>query len=281
MNQPATQREKADALRDLHAHPPALVLVNAWDAASARIVEQAGCRAVATSSSSMSWSLGFPDGESVGRDAFLADVRRITQAVSVPVTVDYLAGFGLTIDDLAASVRDLLTTGAVGLNIEDTTGDPARPFYTVEEQVARIRTVREVAEVTGVPLVINARTDVYARPGGPEDARLSEAIRRVNAYRAAGADCLLVLGAVDEPVIDRLVREATGPLNVLAGPRTPSVGRLAELGVARISTGGGPGGAAYGTLREVAREVLERGTFETIATRAIPHGEMNRLFMEG
>ena len=280
MSLPATQREKAMAFRDLHEHPPTLVLVNAWDAASARIVEQAGCRAIATSSASLAWGLGYPDGEDVGRNEVLTVVRRITQAVSVPVTVDYVSGFGRTTDELAASIRDLIGTGAVGINLEDATHDPNRPLYTVAEQVERIRVVRTAAEAAGVPLVINARTDAYHLPGVPPEQRLDESIRRIQAYREAGADCLLVLGVVEDAEIGRVAREARGPVNVLAGPRTPPVGRLSELGVARVSTGGGPGAAAYGLLRRVAREVLERGTFDAIAEHAISHGDMNRLFTE-
>lgn len=280
MSLPTTQGEKAAAFREFHRHPPTLVLVNAWDAASARIVEQAGCRAVATSSASLAWALGYPDGEDVGRDEVLAVVRRITRAVSVPVTVDYVSGFGRTTDDLAASIQDLIGTGAVGINLEDATHDQSKPLYTVAEQVERIRAVRAAAESTGVPLVINARTDAYHLPGVPPEQRLDESIRRLNAYRQAGADCLLVLGVVEDAEIGRVVREARGPVNVLAGPRSPSVGRLTELGVARVSTGGGPGAAAYGLLRKVAREVLDDGTFTTIAEHAIAHGDMNRLFTE-
>lgn len=275
---PMTQREKAEIFRAYHTQPPILVLANAWDAASARIVEAAGYRAVATSSASLAWALGYSDGESAPRDEVLAAVHRITRVVNIPVTVDFVSGYGRTPDEVHGSIAALLSTGAVGLNIEDSRQGGPRPLYSIEEQVERIKSVRAAGDAASVPIVINARTDAYRRLAAGEHERLDESIRRLNAYREAGADCLFMLGTHDAATIERLVREVPGPINVLANPGLPAVPELAALGVARVSTGGGPGAAAYGLLRRVANELAEQGTYSAIAEFAISHDDMDRLF---
>lgn len=273
-----TQREKAIALREMHNNPPMLVLCNAWDAASARVVELAGFRAIATTSGGVAFTLGYPDGEYAPRDDVLAGLKHIVDTVSIPVTCDFISGYGRTIDELTDSIRALIATGAVGLNFEDATHDPAQPLYSLEDQVERIKAVRAAAEEAGVPLVINARTDVLRFDLYPEEQRLTEAIRRANAYRAAGADCLLALGARDAATIGRLAREIDGPINVLAGPGTPAVPELAALGVARVSVGTSPMLATLGLLRKIAEEISERGTYTTISEFAISHAEGNQMF---
>lgn len=276
-----SQSEKAELFRSLHVPSHPLVLVNAWDAASARVVELAGFPAVATTSSGVANALGYPDGEFVSRDEVLAVVRRITRVVSVPVSVDYVAGYGHTPDEVAESIRLLLEAGAIGLNIEDSTGDPARPLYSIEEQVTRLQAVRAAGEAAGVPIVINARTDALFTKSLPEAERLPEAIRRVQAYRAAGADCVLVLGARDAEAIRQIVQAVDSPVNVLAGPAAPPIPELAKLGVARVSIGGGAALATLGLLRQIAQELKEQGTYSKIAEYALTHAEGNAMFREG
>jgi 2-methylisocitrate lyase-like PEP mutase family enzyme len=276
------QPEKAAAFRALHDRSRILVLPNAWDAASARVFEAAGFPAVATTSAGLAWSLGYPDGEQVGRDEMVAALGRIAGRVAVPVTADVEAGFGSTPEEVGDTVRLVLAAGAVGVNLEDGTRSPARPLVDPALHVDRIQAARAVAEAVGVPLVINARTDVYLAGVGEVGERFDHAVRRANAYRAAGADCLFVPGVRDTATIGRLVRALDGPLNVLAGPGCPAVPELRELGVARVSVGSGPMVATLTLLRRLAEELAGPGTYTAFTGPAIvPYPEWNRLLAEG
>jgi 2-methylisocitrate lyase-like PEP mutase family enzyme len=254
----------------MHHSPSILVLPNAWDAASARIFEDAGFGAIATTSAGIANSLGYPDGERVPPAEMLDAVRRITRAVSVPVTADLEAGYG----DPAATSRDLIEAGGIGLNLEDAVG---REVRDASEHVERIRAVRRVAQETGVPLVINARTDVYLREWGAPESRFDESVRRANLYLEAGADCAFVPGYCDADLIGRLAKAIRGPLNILALPGTPPVAELQRLGVARVSTGSGPMRATTALTRTIARELKDRGTFTAFTENAISYVDLNRL----
>jgi len=181
-----TQQARAAALRALHQGPSPLLLPTAWDVVSARLFEEAGCRALGTTSAGIAATLGYPDGERVPRDELLAVVRRIARAVAVPVTADIEAGYGDTSAAVARTARAVIAAGAVGVNLEDGTGDPEQPLTDSAAQVAKIRTVREVAAAAGVPLVVNARTDVYWLAVGDAHGRFAAAVERLRAYRAAG-----------------------------------------------------------------------------------------------
>jgi len=215
-----TLQSKAETFRSLHGGGRILVLPNAWDVASARIVEAAGARAIATTSAGVANVLGYTDGERIPRDLMMAAAARIVRSVDLPVTVDAEAGYGRRPEDAAETARQVIAAGAVGMNLEDGTGDLSDPLFEVEQQVARIRAVREVA-ANDVPFVLNARVDVFLAAIGEPESRFQEAVRRANAYRDAGADCLFVPGVTDAKVIEELVRAIQGPLNVLAGPGTP------------------------------------------------------------
>ncbi|MGZ6125285.1 MAG: isocitrate lyase/PEP mutase family protein, partial [Myxococcales bacterium] len=220
----ATQRERAEQLRRLHGGPGLLVLPNAWDVASARVIEAAGARAVATSSAGVAWALGYPDGQRISRDEMLDMVRRIAAAVAVPVTADVEAGYGDTAEAAAATASAVVAAGAVGMNLEDAGEGGA--LLPRDLQLGRVRAVRAAAGAAGaagVPLVLNARTDAFAAPALAGEARTAEAIRRGNAFLAAGADCVFVPFVSDREVIARLAKEIRGPLNVLAGPASPAL----------------------------------------------------------
>jgi 2-methylisocitrate lyase-like PEP mutase family enzyme len=268
-------REKAEALRRLHAGPRALILANAWDVASARLVEVAGYPAIATSSAGVAFALGYPDGQRISRAEMLDMVRRIARAVKVPVTADVEAGYGTTAQAAAETARGVAAAGAVGMNLEDT-GEGGR-LLPVELQVERVRAARAAGDTAGVPLVINARTDAFGVDDVADDRRPEEAVRRANAYLRAGADCAFVPFVADRAVIGRLAREIQGPLNVLGTPGSPPVAELERLGVRRISIGGGLARAAYGRARQVAIEVKEKGTFEALRESAISFAELQRL----
>jgi len=263
----------ADFLKH-HFGPRILVLPNVWDVASARIVESAGFRAIATSSAAIANSLGYPDGEHIPRDEMLAVVARIAAKVQIPVSADLEAGYG----EVRKTARALVEAGAVGLNFEDGTEDLAEPLEGIEEQVERIKQIRRVGDDLGVHIVINARTDVYLAQVGEPASRFEHAVGRLKAYRQAGADCLFAPGVEDAKTIGKLVNAVDGPLNVLAGPRTPPVAELERLGVARVSFGSWPARASLGFFRQFLGELRERGTFAGLGDLAIPFAEMNKLF---
>jgi 2-methylisocitrate lyase-like PEP mutase family enzyme len=207
-----------------------------------------------------------------------AAVERIARAVRVPVTADIESGFGQTPKEVGENVRAMLEAGAVGVNLEDGTGEDASPLAPISLHSERIRTAREAGTAAGVDLVINARTDVYLDAVGEPATRFDEAVRRVNAYRKVGADCLFVPGVTDAETIERLVAAIDGPLNVLATSATPPVRELQRLGVARVSLGSAPMRATLGLLRRIARELHGTGTYDALTKGALTYPEANRLF---
>jgi 2-methylisocitrate lyase-like PEP mutase family enzyme len=272
-----TQKSKAALLRKLHHGPRILVLPNAWDAASAAVFETAGFPAIATTSGGVANSLGYPDGENVPRDEMVGAIRRIACSVAIPVTADIEAGYGRKPKDVAATVKAVIAAGAVGINLEDGTKDARKPLREIEEQVERIRAAREAARRSGVAIVINARIDTYLRQVGDESERLDHTARRARAYFEAGADGVFPIGFYDETTIAALARAIDGPVNVIVGPATPTISRLQELGVARVSFGSAPMRAAMGTARRFATELLSQGTCASLFEAQIGGGELNKM----
>ena len=176
MNQ-AEQASKAEAFRALHRGPRLLLMANAWDAITARLFEAEGFAAVATTSGGVSWALGYPDGEAAPWDEVVGQTARIARAVAVPVTADIEAGFGDTPEAVGRSIGDIIRSGAVGVNLEDGLRSGTPPIRSVEDATARIRAAREAARAAGVPIVINARTDVYIKNLGDEQSRFDEVYR--------------------------------------------------------------------------------------------------------
>ena len=199
-----SQREQAEGFRRLHREAGILVLPNAWDVITARLIESAGFAAIATSSAGIAWALGYADGERISRGEMLAVVRRIASSVSVPVTADMEAGYGTTPEAAAETARGVVAAGAVGLNLEDGTPDGRLVDVTLHQD--RIRAVREAGKASGVQLVINARTDAFEVKEWSPAERLTAAVRRANAYRAAGADCLFVPHVSDAATIGHLAK---------------------------------------------------------------------------
>ena len=270
-------RAKAETLRALHVPGRPLVLVNAWDAATASVMERAGAAAVATSSAAAANALGYPDGELIGRDRMLSAVAAIAAAVTVPVTADMEAGYGDDPQDAAATARGVIEAGAVGLNLEDTAGGDPAALLPVERFVDKIAAVREVAADSAVPLVLNARTDVFIGEVGEPAARLEHAVARGRAYLAAGADCVFVPAVTDPGLIATLVRELGGPVSVLATSASPPLPELARLGVARISVGSGPYRAALALAARIAAAAYEQEDLEPLNAEQLPFGELQAL----
>jgi len=271
----AEQAAKAEAFRALHRAPPLLLMANAWDAVTARMFEAEGFAAVATTSGGVSWALGYADGEAAPWDEVVAQTARIARAVKVPVTADIEAGFGATPDAVGRSIADIIGTGAVGVNLEDGLHGPT-PMRTVDDAVARIRAARAAANDAGVPIVINARTDLYLKQIGDEASRFDEAVARGRAYLAAGADCFYPITLRDSGTIGRLVQALKAPININVRAGWPSVAQLEALGVARVTTATQLTLIALAATREVAREIKATGRFDSI-NPAIGHPEMQQL----
>jgi len=271
-----TQIDKAVDFRLRHRGIGVLVLPNAWDVASARIFEEAGFPAIATTSAGIAFSLGYPDGQRISREEMIARIGRIARAVKVPVTADIEWGYGSTAEEIARTTREVIEAGAVGMNLEDTSGRADQPLLTLEKALEKIKAVRETAASLRVPLVVNARTDVYLLEGGNPDADYAETVRRLVAFRDAGADCVFAPGLKDAATIGRLVKDVACPLNILAVPGTPSIAELEKLGVARVSVGSGFMRATLGALRTMAEELKNAGTYSGMAG-GIPYKDWNAI----
>jgi len=270
------QTNKAIQFRQLHRGPGVLILPNAWDVASARIFEEAGFPALATTSAGIAFSLGYPDGQRIPREEMLARIGRIARAVHVPVTADVESGYGSSPEDAAKTTRELIQAGVAGMNLEDASGRRDQPLADLQLAVEKIKAAREAAMQLHAQIVVNARTDVYLLPGGNPDADYSEALRRLLAFRDAGADCVFAPGLKDADTIGRLVKAVECPLNILAGVGTPSIPELEKLGVARVSVGSGPMRATLGLLRRIAEELKTSGTYSAMEG-AVHYAEVNKL----
>ena len=270
------QSKKAELLRKLHHGPRILILPNAWDVISARMIEDLGFPAVATTSAGVAAVLGYPDGQRAPRKEMLEFVARIAHAVTVPVTADMEAGYGTTPAEMAEMAREVVAAGVVGLNLEDVTGDDESSQVKLELQVEKIAAIREASASAGVPLVINARTDIYLMPIGPAETRFDRTVERLRAYREAGADCVFAPGIREAETIGKLVRALDAPLNILL-PGGAGVSELEKLGVARASLGSGTARAALGTARKIAKALLEYRNHTEYFEGAVPYDEVNRL----
>jgi 2-methylisocitrate lyase-like PEP mutase family enzyme len=245
------ENSKAARLRALHVPGRPLVAPNAWDAASAQIIERAAFPAISTSSNAIAGCLGWEDGETAPVEAMLTSASQIARSVAVPVTIDFERGYGLAPEEL---VERFALTGAVGLNLEDSkprTGE----MIEIDDQVDFVRAVRAAAEAADLDLVINARTDSFLRQIGSSKDQLSASIDRGNRYLEAGADCVYPLGAGDPAVIGVLAAAIRGPVNVACGVQAPPIADLAALGVARVTFGPGLQRFVYTSLEN---DVLPR-----------------------
>ncbi|WP_433796211.1 isocitrate lyase/PEP mutase family protein [Actinoplanes sp. CA-252034] len=255
-------------------HDRPLVLPNAWDAAGAAVMAHAGAPAIATTSGGISWSQGRSDGEGLTREQMADAVRRIVEAVDVPVTADMEGGYGPDPADVAATVRAAIDAGAVGINLEDSR--PGRGLLSPEHQAARIRAGRAAAEQAGVPaFVLNARTDVFLLDAGKSAVDVAE---RARAYIEAGADGLFVPGLLDLRALATLAASISVPVNAMTGPGGPSVRELAEAGVRRVSVGTAIAQAAYGLVDRATRELIDTGAWSTWAP-GLPYPRMNGLLI--
>jgi 2-methylisocitrate lyase-like PEP mutase family enzyme len=261
---------KAEDLLNLH-QGSGFVLPNAWDAGSARILEQVGFPAIATTSAGIAWSLGVPDGGALDRDTMLDHIGRIVAAVSVPVTADLESGYGITATDVGSTVADAVALGAVGANLEDVASDG---LFDVDEAADRIGAARDAAPPG--TFVLNARTDTYLTRAATDP--FDETVVRTTRYLEAGADCVFVPGVVEADEIGRLAAAIPGPLNIVAGlANTIDARTLFGLGVKRVSLGGSLARAMLSGLERAGHELLDGGTLGFLDD-VISYADLQRRF---
>jgi 2-methylisocitrate lyase-like PEP mutase family enzyme len=251
-------------------HDGLLILTNVADATGARIVEQLGCKAVATSSAAVAWAHGYPDGNALPLERLISTVESIARVISVPLTVDIEAGYSDDLARVAEVIDAVIAAGAVGINIEDGASPP-------ELLAHKIEIARQVAERRQVRLFINARTDVYLKGLVPAEDRVAETLRRAALYQAAGADGLFAAGVTAEYEIAALCQGTSLPVNVLGLPGLPSLDELKALGVRRLSAGSGIAEFLYGAMASLAKGFLETGKLDSSHLKAFTYGEVNAL----
>lgn len=267
----STQYEKAERFRALHVREGAFIIPNPWDRGSARLLEQAGFDALATTSAGCAFSLGLRD-NAVGRERMMAHVRELASATSLPLSVDLENGFGDDPETVAETIRLTAAAGAVGGSIEDSTGDPAHPLYDLDHAVARVRAAVRAARSLPFPFTLTARAENFL-VGKPD---LQDAITRLRAYQEAGADVLYAPGLRTLEQIEVMLRAVDRPVNVLANAGFDR-DMLSKMGVRRISVGGALTRAAYGALLRAIAEMREQGGF-TFFNDAASHAELQEKF---
>ncbi|HTO41744.1 MAG TPA: isocitrate lyase/phosphoenolpyruvate mutase family protein [Rhizomicrobium sp.] len=265
-----TLNEKTALFGKLHGPGKCLVLPNAWDAASARLVEDCGASAIATSSAALSWAHGFADGENIPPATQLAAVREIARVIELPLSVDAEAGLDAAPETVADFVVKLIEAGTSGINLEDGRNPP-------DLLAAKIRAIRRTAQRKGLSVFINARADTYLRKLAAPEALLEETIRRGQTYEAAGADGFFVPGLVDDAQIRAIAAAVHLPLNVLTAPGLAPIATLKSAGVRRVSAGSGPARAAFGVLKAVAHQMLDEGRFDAMFKAADDLPNLNTL----
>lgn len=266
-----TRQDQARKFRALHAGGPILVLPNAWDAGSARLIETCGAPAIATTSSGVAWACGYPDGNAIPPGELAAAVARIARVLSVPLSVDAEGGYATEPGRVGETIGALLEAGAVGINLEDGREPP-------ELLCAKIAAARSAARRAGIDLFVNARTDVFLKGLVPPGQRVEETLARARRYRDAGCDGLFVPAACAPEDLRELVAGTTLPVNVMILPQLSPVAELEALGVRRVSAGGAIAEAACGLTRRAATELLREGRYDAMFESPMAYAELNGLF---
>lgn len=265
-----SQLENAARFRILHAPGNILVLPNAWDAASARVAEDCGAAAIATSSAAVAWSQGYGDGEKIPKETMLSVVADIVRVARIPVSADSEAGYSDDPESVGDFVVALARAGAVGINLEDGRSPP-------ELLAAKIAAIKRACALASVDVFVNARTDVYLKALVPAENAVAESIARGERYRDAGADGLFVAGVTDAAAMRKISTAVNLPLNVLVRPGMVPIAQLRDAGVRRVSTGSETRRAALGAYRRAAKELLEQGRYDTLYSEADGCPNLNAL----
>lgn len=263
--------ETAAAFRRLHEGPEPLLLPNAWDAGSARLMESLGAKAVATTSAGVAWTHGYPDGDVLPVRMLVSTVVAITRAIRVPLTVDVEGGYSDEPSAVEETVARVVEAGAVGINVEDGSNAPDLLCLKIER-------AKRAGSHFGIDLFVNARTDVYLRGLAPGDKRVQETLARAKLYREAGANGIFVPGLREAAEIRAVAADAGLPLNVMAWPGLPAATELARLGVRRLSAGSGISQALWGKAAALAGDFLKSGKSEPLGEGAMAYPAINALF---
>ena len=280
MTDRTAQKKKAEVFLSLHKGPALLVLPNIWDPLGARILEAKGYPAVATASAAVSASLGYADGENISRATLISVISRIAQSVQIPVTADIESGYGSTLKALRETIRQVISAGAVGINIEDSSGD-GKTLRSVDEQTERIAAVREVADRQGIHLVINARVDSYlSKSFTTSEARMEDAVTRAQAYAGAGADCIYPIGPGDADTVKEIRRGISSPLNILAGPLAAPLAVFQEIGINRISFGPHIFRSCVKKFSDIVDALKENGGYEVFADKTVTGSDLKPYLMQ-
>jgi len=257
---------KSRRVKELVRAPEILVMPGAYDVLSALLFEQLGFQAIQGTSGGIAAVFGLPDGEVIGRNRFVEVTGQMAAAVSVPVNADGERGYG-DAQQISETVRSLVQVGCAGMNLEDCTSkqkNQPRRLVDLSEQLEKIGALLEAKRLLRSEFFLNARVDALTVMADDAKRGLEEAILRGNAYAEAGADCIFFMNAVSKETISRLVQEVRAPVSVLAGPKTPSVTELQDLGVARVSYGSAFLKAAIGAVRRLTLEIRDTGTITAL-----------------
>lgn len=271
------QYEKARRFLELHHAEEMLILPNIWDPLGALLLEDLGYAAVATASAAVAFSLGYDDGEKIKFSTMLEAIRRISSAVHVPVTADIENGYADEPEAVADHIRDVIRAGAVGINIEDSTikDDSLR---AIDSQCERIAAIRGISREEGIPLVINARVDVFMQQSTrPKEKNLAEGMDRAKAYVNAGADCIYPILLSDPDSLKRISEESGAPLNVYATPSLPPLSELKSAGVKRLSLGPGFLKAALTFMKKAALELKNTGNLDLFTRDVLSTADIRKL----
>jgi len=277
-------KQKADHFLKLHNASEILILPNVWDAASTKIFEIEKFKAIGTTSAGIAAAMGCPDGQKMNFDDSLLIIKRIIECTNLPVSVDIEAGYSDSAAGVVETVQKVIEIGAVGINLEDSTGDcsgnPSNALYDIDSQCEKISAIREMARKENIHLVINARTDVFLVSNDDTKDNIEHTVKRANCYKEAGADCVFVpdVGDLDKTIISKLVNEIDVPLNIIAGKNTPPIQEIEKIGVARVSFGPRAMRAAFDLIRSIAKEVQNKGTYTQMTGDGITYSEVNQWF---
>lgn len=268
----------AEKFQQLHLSNKMFILPNAWDVGSAVIYEKHNFPAVGTTSAGFAYSLGYPDGQKMDIEHIVQVVKKMTERISIPLTVDIELGYADTIDGIVENVTKIIEAGAVGINIEDGYPGPMPRLENLELQIEKIQVISKLKEKLGIPFVINARTCVFFIKAGKEDERLSIAIERGNAFRKAGADCIFIAGPIAEIDIKSLIENISAPINILTTPVTNNLKKLEQLGVRRLSLGSAPVRAIYSNLIEISKQIQDEKKTEKLLGHSFSYDVANEFF---
>lgn len=277
MNHP-TQQAKANTLRALHHNGQLLVLPNIWNPLGAALLQDIGYAAVATASASIAYTNGYDDGEHIPFNDVLKSLQQIVSSVAIPVTADIESGYAADNNQLKDHIQRLISTGIAGINFEDSHKQNGQ-LLSVEEQSEKIKLIKNTAAETGVPLFINARTDIYikADKAQPAEDKFNEALKRGKAYIAAGADCFFPILMKEKQDIQNLVAALNTPVNILALPGVPDLKTLHHIGVARVSLGPGFLKVAIRALKEIALRLKNYEGLEDVTANTVTSDYLKTL----